>query len=106
MEDPVRSRAGSTRQLSFAVLGLLFALLAACTLHGPCCNSGDCISHYICSSDCATADGGALGLCIPPCAVDLDCTAGTVCQNFNYNCGCFTSASGVGNCGVADGGYH
>jgi hypothetical protein len=102
----VRSRAGSMRRLSLGVLGALLAFGAACVVHGPCCNSGDCISHYICSSDCATADGGALGICIPPCAVDLDCEKGSICQNFNFNCGCVAAPSGVGNCGAGDGGYH
>jgi hypothetical protein len=94
------------RRRSLGLLGVLFALTAACVVHGPCCNSGDCISHYICSSDCATADGGAHGVCIPPCEVDLDCPKGTVCQNFSYNCGCFESTSAVGTCGAGDGGYH
>jgi hypothetical protein len=81
-------------------LGLLLgALLASCSVSGPCCSDGDCLGTAICSAECSS-DGNKKGVCLSRCQVDADCPAGTLCQEFDFACACEAPADGgtVGTC--------
>jgi hypothetical protein len=79
---------------------VLGALLVSCSgVNGACCNDGDCLGTAICSSECAS-NGGKQGICLTRCQVDADCSAGKLCQEFDFGCACEAPADGgtVGTC--------